>query len=64
MDKNSKILITVFVLIALASIFFTYKRAFMDKDFEVINSEEEEVAGEETEETEVETNIELEKVLE
>jgi len=50
-DKNSKILIIIFVLVILASIFLTYKRAFIDKDFEVIYSEEEEEeTGEELEE--------------
>ena len=48
MDKSSKILIIVFILVILASIFFSYRRAFIDKDFEVMYSEgtEEEVEEE------------------
>lgn len=39
MDKKSKVLIIVFVVIILISIFFTYKRAFLDRNFEIINLE-------------------------
>ena len=41
MDKKSKFLIAIFIIIMLISIFFTYQRAFVDKDFEIISSEEE-----------------------
>ncbi len=42
MDKKSKILIVIFVIAIFFSIFFTYKRAFVDRNFEIISSEEEE----------------------
>jgi len=47
MDKKSKILIIVFVIIMLVSIFLTYKRSFVDKNFIIEESEKEEL--EETE---------------
>ena len=53
MDKNSKVLIIVFVIVIVVSVFFTYKRAFIDKNFEVIYSEEEEETGKEEIEEEV-----------
>ncbi len=37
MEKKSKILILVFVVIIFISIFFTYKRAFIDKNFIIID---------------------------
>lgn len=40
MDKKSKYLIIVFVVLILISIFFTYKRSFVDKNFEIISEEE------------------------
>ena len=40
MDKKSKILIAIFVVLVIVSIFLTYKRAFVDRDFDIINSEE------------------------
>jgi len=40
MDKKSKILIFIFLLIVLASVFLTYKRSFLDRNFEIINSED------------------------
>jgi hypothetical protein len=42
MDKNSKILILVFIAVILVSIFLTYKRAFVDRDFEILEEEAEE----------------------
>jgi hypothetical protein len=36
MDKNSKILIIVFVIVIVVSVFFTYKRAFIERNYEVI----------------------------
>ena len=35
-DKKSKILIVIFVVVILFSIFFTYKRAFIDRNFIVV----------------------------
>lgn len=48
MDKKSKILIVVFIIIIFVSIFLTYKRAFIDKNFTVVEGEstQEEVAEE------------------
>lgn len=43
MDKKSKILITVFIVVIIVSIFFTYKRSFVDKNFIIEESEEEEI---------------------
>ena len=37
MDKKSKILIAVFVVLIIISVFLTYKRAFIDRNFEIIN---------------------------
>jgi len=50
MDKKSKILIVIFVVVILVSIFFTYKRAFIDRNFTIV---EEEVAEDEVGEEEV-----------
>ncbi len=36
MDKKSKILIIAFVVTIFVSIFFTYKRAFIDQNFIII----------------------------
>lgn len=47
MDKNSKFLIVIFIIIVLTSIFFTYKRSFIDRNFVI---EEEEAEGEIAEE--------------
>lgn len=47
MDKKSKFLIVIFVIAIFVSVFFTYKRAFLDKNFTIV---EEEVAEEETQE--------------
>jgi len=35
MDRKSKILVIVFVIIIFASVFLTYKRSFVDRDFEI-----------------------------
>lgn len=53
MDKKSKLLLVILILSILTSIFFTYKRAFIDQNFTIIEEEaEEETAIEEiTEET-------------
>ncbi len=40
MDRNSKILLTVLIILLIASIFFTYYRFFITKDFTVLESEE------------------------
>lgn len=40
MDKKSKTAILIFFIIVCISIFFTYKRAFIDQDFEIISNEE------------------------
>ena len=52
MDRKSKILILIFVLVTLVSIFFTYKRSFVDRNFIILEGEDatEEEAGEEAEE--------------
>ncbi len=50
MDKKSKVLIILFIITILISVFFTYKRSFIDRNFLII--EEEEVAEEETTEEE------------
>ncbi len=39
MDKKSKILVGIFILILIVSIFLTYQRAFVDKNFEVLQLE-------------------------
>jgi hypothetical protein len=36
MDKQSKILMYVFVGFMIASIFFVYKRAFLTREFEIV----------------------------
>jgi hypothetical protein len=41
MDNKSKILIAIFIAIILVSVFLTYKRSFVDKNFEIFTSEEE-----------------------
>lgn len=46
MDKKSKILIGIFILIIFVSIFFTYKRSFIDKNFEIVEEEVEEEISE------------------
>jgi hypothetical protein len=46
MDKKSKILIGIFILIIFVSIFFTYKRSFIDKNFEIVEEEVEEKISE------------------
>jgi len=39
MDKKSKILVMFFVVFIFVSIFFTYKRAFLDKNFIIVEEE-------------------------
>lgn len=46
-EKKSKILIIAFVVALVVSIILTYQRSFITKDFEVIESEEEEFLEEE-----------------
>lgn len=41
MDKKSKILIIIFIITILVSIFLTYQRSFIDQNFIIIESEEE-----------------------
>ena len=41
MDKKSKILLVLFFALLIASVFFTYKRTMLDKDFYITNSSEE-----------------------
>ena len=43
MDRKSKILIIVFIILVVISIFFTYKRSFLDRDFIIFEEETEEV---------------------
>ena len=42
MGKQSKILVVTFIVMVLVSIFFTYKRAFIDRNFIVVEEEVEE----------------------
>lgn len=42
MDKKSKILIVFLILSVIFSIYLTYKRSFIDRDFDIINSAEDE----------------------
>lgn len=58
MDKNSKILIVIFVVLIFVSIFFTYKRAFIDRDFIILEEAEEDVVDEDNFEAEEELNTE------
>lgn len=50
MDKKSKVLIGVFFVAILVSIFFTYQRSFVDRNFIIFEEEAEEEIIEETEE--------------
>lgn len=50
MDNKSKILTGVFILIIFVSIFFTYKRSFIDQSFIITEEEVVEELEEETEE--------------
>lgn len=45
MDRKSKILIIVFIVAILVSIFFTYKRAFVDRNFIIVAEEAKEEIG-------------------
>lgn len=40
MDKKSKILIVGFIILIMISIGFTYSRAFVDQDFEIVGFED------------------------
>mgnify|MGYP001599454962 CR=1 FL=1 len=44
MDNKSKILIIIFIIIIFVSIFLTYKRSFIDKNFIITEEEAEEEA--------------------
>lgn len=61
MDKKSKVLIILFIITIFISIFFTYKRSFMDRDFLII---EEEVVTEEEDGVEEELIVEDEAIEE
>ncbi len=39
MDKKSKILVVIFIAMMLVSVFFTYKRSFLDHNFSIIQEE-------------------------
>ncbi len=52
MDKKSKVLIILFIITILISVFFTYKRSFIDRNFLIIE-EKEMMAEEETTEEEL-----------
>ena len=39
MDKKSKTLIIIFVITIFISIFLTYKRAFIDRNFKIVEEE-------------------------
>jgi len=43
MDKKNKFLLVAFLLLVILSIFLTYKRSFIDRDFEIIDSGSEEI---------------------
>ena len=47
MDKKSKILVVAFIISILVSIFFTYKRSFIDHNFLIIEEETEAYTEEE-----------------
>ncbi len=42
MDKKSKILLVILLLLTAVSVYLTYERAFITKDFEIINEVQEE----------------------
>ncbi len=44
MDTKSKILLGIFLLIIAGSIFLTYKRSFIDQNFEINNEEIENIS--------------------
>lgn len=41
MDKKTKIFLFTIIVITICSVYLTFKRAFLDRDFEIINSSEE-----------------------
>ncbi|NQV88005.1 MAG: hypothetical protein HQ402_00425 [Parcubacteria group bacterium] len=47
MDKKSKILLWVIIIVAVASIGYTFYKTVIRQDFEVVNTEEEVVTDEE-----------------
>lgn len=59
MDKKSKVLIIVFIITIFVSIFFTYKRSFVDRNFLIIEEEEEILEEEPVEEELVDENAEV-----
>lgn len=61
--KSKAIYIGLLLAICL-SLYFTYQRSFVSRDFEVINSEEEDVSAEATEEMGVEESVVPEDILE
>jgi len=40
MERKSKYLVGLFIIIIVVSVFLTYKRSFVDHDFEIISEEE------------------------
>lgn len=40
MDSKSKYLIAGFIVLVLISVYLTYKRSFVDQNFEIISEEE------------------------
>ncbi len=52
MDKKSKILLATFFILFIISLFFTYYRTMVVRDYEVINSNEDENSS-------IEENIEI-----
>lgn len=46
MDNKSKILLTVLVVLILVSLFLTYYRSFISRDYEIIQSEEKQGSAE------------------
>jgi len=40
MDRNSKILLVFLLLLTIASVYLTYRRSFITKDYEIIPVEE------------------------
>jgi len=46
MDKKSKILLVVLLALTVISVYLTYRRAFITKDYEVVNPPEEQALEE------------------
>jgi hypothetical protein len=51
MDKKSKALLAVMAILVIASIGYTYYKTVVLNDFEIVNTEEEEVVADTPEET-------------